>query len=106
MSKQRFIKSATFAAGSVALAALTGVALASVNQNPFGMRQIERGQQVAAGEAECGANKKAMEEKAAEAKCGANKAAQSQGKHDAKMTGDKKVIREASCGEAKCGANK
>lgn len=106
MSKQRFIKSATFAAGSVALAALSGIALANIDQNPFGMTQIERGYQVAAGEGQCGANKKAAQEKAGEAKCGADKATEAQGMHDSKTADDKKVIREASCGEAKCGANK
>lgn len=78
-------------------AALGSAGIAQAGENPFGMRVLDRGYQVAEADAQmpdakmpdgkCGANK------AEEGKCGASKAATPKAK-------------DGKCGEGKCGANK
>lgn len=88
---------------SVALAALSGVALAE--DNPFAVKQLTQGYQLADGskgmEGNCGEGKcGAKEEKKSDGKCGANDDKKAEGKCGAKEE-DKKS--EGKCGEGKCG---
>ena len=84
-------KTLSLASGAaLVLSVASNTALAADN-NPFGMKLLSEGYQVAMDEGKCGGSKeKAEEGKCGEGKCGGNKAKAKEGK----------------CGEGKCGENK
>jgi len=93
----------SLAIGSAFAATAAFAPIAHAADNPFAIKKLEAGYQLAAaddkmkdgkcGEAKCGADKKK-----AEGNCGANK------KKDGSCGADKK--KDGKCGEAKCGADK
>lgn len=81
------------------------IAATTINaaENPFAIKSLSSGYQVAdaekakdgkCGEGKCGADKKEMGEKAHDGKCGADKKA------------DAEKMKDGKCGEGKCGADK
>ena len=96
----------------VALAAGLTATSAGAADNPFALRQLDGGYQLAqadkAKDAKCGADKakdaKCGADKAKDAKCGADKAKDGSCGADKKKSADKK--KDGKCGEGKCGADK
>ena len=91
------IATAAVLAASFSLAPSAGAA-----DNPFALRPLDGGYQLAqadkAKDAKCGADK------AKDAKCGADKAKDGSCGADKKKSADKK--KDGKCGEGKCGADK
>lgn len=95
-------KSIALAVGG-AFALSLGAASVSAAENPFAIKTLSSGYQVAdnhadkAKDGKCGEGKCGAEKKAADGKCGADKKA-----HDGKCGAEKKGA-EGKCGEGKCG---
>lgn len=100
-------KSIALAVGG-AFALSLSAATVSAAENPFAIKTLSSGYQVAdnhadkgadgkCGEGKCGAEKKAHDGKCGEGKCGAEKKAA-----DGKCGADKKAA-DGKCGEGKCG---
>jgi len=87
-------KSIALAVGG-AFALSLSAATVSAAENPFAIKTLSSGYQVADNHADKGADGKC-----GEGKCGAEKKA-----HDGKCGGEKKAA-DGKCGEGKCGANK
>lgn len=83
-------KSLALAVGGAFALSLSAAAV-SAAENPFAIKTLSNGYQVA---------EKAADGKCGEGKCGADKKA-----HEGRCGGDKKAA-DGKCGEGKCGANK
>jgi len=106
------------ALGAALVGTLSAIHPAAASENPFGLRQLDRGyMQVAAAEGAAGsAEDKAMAEgKCGEGKCGSDMAGGDkamaegkcgEGKCGSDMAGGDKAMAEGKCGEGKCGANR
>jgi uncharacterized low-complexity protein len=108
-------KSIALAVGG-AFALTLGTAAIAATDNPFEIKTLFSGYQVAdnhaekgadgkCGEGKCGAEKKAADGKCGEGKCGAEKKA-ADGKCGEGKCGAEKKAADGKCGEGKCGAEK
>jgi len=98
------IKPLALVMGTAFAASMTATATVSADENPFAMKPLAEGFNLASaegkcgegkcGEGKCGEDKKAKEGKCGEGKCG-----------EGKCGGDKKA-KEGKCGEGKCGEGK
>lgn len=79
-------KTLSLASGAALVLSVASNTTIAADNNPFGMKQLSEGYQIAMDEGKCGGNKA----KTAEGKCGENKAKAEEGK----------------CGEGKCGGSK
>jgi uncharacterized low-complexity protein len=103
-------KSIALAVGG-AFALTLGTAAIAATDNPFEIKTLSSGYQVADNHAEkgsdgkCGEGKCGAEKKAADGKCGAEKKA-ADGKCGEGKCGAEKKAADGKCGEGKCGAEK
>jgi uncharacterized low-complexity protein len=103
-------KTLSLASGAALVLSVASNTALAADDNPFGMKQLSEGYQLAMEEGKCGGSKAKTEE----GKCGENKAKAEEGKcGEGKCGGSKAKAKEGKCGgskakaeEGKCGGSK